>query len=136
MNCFVVTIQMKPLSHGTFFFIILRNNIKKRRVFTLATYYLFTLNCNYSNSMAIKATEHCHPVVLFLSCVRLFNMPAVALYTYPDIFVNGDFFLRLQKIFAPAHSVFESFQNAKTLKRWKYDSTPYGACVILALYDV
>ena len=131
MNCFVVTIQMKPLSHGTFFFIILRNNIKKRRVFTLATYYLFSLNCNYSNSMAIKATEHCHPVVLFLSCVRLFNMPVCGL-----VHVSGYFCKRLQKIFAPAHSVFESFQNAKALKRWKFDSTPYGASVIPVLYDV
>ena len=62
---FVVTIQIKPLSDGTFFLSFYEITFRKRRVFTLATYHLFSLNGKYSNSMAIKATEHCHPVVLF-----------------------------------------------------------------------
>ena len=37
-----------------------------------------------------------------------------------------------------ARSVFESFRSVhtKTPKRWKYDSIPNGACVILVVYDV
>ena len=57
--------------------------------------------------------------------------------TYPDIFENGDFFLRSKKG-GSTRSVFESFSpvHVKTLKRWKYDSIPYRACVMLVVYDV
>ena len=61
-------------------------------------------------------------------------------HKYPDIFVNSDFFSPSSKIYASAHSLFESFshekENMKALKRWKYDSIPHEACVILVLYDV
>ena len=58
--------------------------------------------------------------------------------TYPDIFENGDFFLRSKKKGGSTRSVFESFSTVqvKTLKRWKYDIIPYRACVMLVAYDV
>ena len=58
--------------------------------------------------------------------------------TYPDIFENGDFFLRSKKKGGSSRSVFESFSpvQVKTLKGWKYDSIPYRACVMLVVYDV
>ena len=45
---------------------------------------------------------------------------------------KGDFFLRFQKI-RVHRSVLESFWpiDMKTLKRWKYDSISYRACVML-----
>ena len=60
---------------------------------------------------------------------------------YPDIFENGDFFLRFpkaKKINASTRGVFESFLpvHTKLLKRWKYDSMPYWACVMLWYNDV
>ena len=51
-------------------------------------------------------------------------------HMYPDIFENGDFFLRFpkaKKINASTRGIFESFLpvHTKLLKRWKYDSMPY-----------
>ena len=63
--------------------------------------------------------------------------------TYPDIFEDGDFFLCLETRWGKGgggspRSIFESFSpvHIKTLKRWKYDSIPYRACVMLVEYDV
>ena len=49
------------------------------------------------------------------------------IHKYPNIFEN-----------ASTCGVFESFSpvHTKTLKRWKYDSIPHRACVMLAAYDL
>ena len=63
--------------------------------------------------------------------------------TYPDIFEDGDFFSLFRNKVGKGgggspRSIFESFSpvHVKTLKRWKYDSIPYRACVMLVEYDV
>ena len=63
--------------------------------------------------------------------------------TYPDIFEDGDFFSLFRNKVGKGgggspRSIFESFSpvHVKTLKRWKYDSIPYRACVMLVEYDL
>ena len=58
-------------------------------------------------------------------------------HTYLNIFENGDFFSPFSENYAFTRSVFESFSpvHLKTLKRWKYDSNPHRACVMLVVHQ-
>ena len=44
----------------------------------------------------------------------------------------------LFKKYASTRSIFKSFSpvHTKKLKQWKYESIPFGACVMLEVYDV
>ena len=60
------------------------------------------------------------------------------LHTYPDMFENGDFFPPFSKK-KRIHSkrigtvLARPYENAN---QWKYDSIPYGACVMLVVNNL
>lgn len=53
---------------------------------------------------------------------------------YPAIFENGVFFPPFAKKYASTRSE-SSNRSRLSTQRWKYDSSPHGACVILLIYD-
>ena len=63
----------------------------------------------------------------------LWPHPHASGYFWKQIFFSSVF-----KKYASTRSVFKSFSpvHTKKLKRWKYQSIPFGACVMLEVYDL
>ena len=73
-----------------------------------------------------------------LEYLAVINTSIMAPSTHIRLFLKTDFFPSVFKKYASTRSVFKSFSpvHTKKLKRWKYQSIPFGACVMLEVYDL
>ena len=102
----------------------------------LSPFNLLLLNKHFVSSLrTIRAREH------FKLCAHVlpsneYSRKPIDNRPHPHVsgyFLKTEIFSPFSKTYASTRRVFESFSpfHTKMLKRWKYDSIPYWACVML-----